>query len=756
MAEAARETRTGELLNEAYELHERLEEGGTFDIYRATDRKGERTVRVKLLRPEFALQSNVVQGFLREPRTWSGLRHPNVSQVLAVESDETGIPFVVEEHVDGEPLARTLERFPAGMPLRVAIDLLLPVTEALAAAHELGVAHGRIDRDHVLVAKLGAASVPKLVRFASTRPPRAAGAGAARGERLAPELRDGKATADARSDVWALGALLYETLCGKPPAAAGKHAPLDERAPEVPAELAAIVERCLSFAPEQRPQRLSAVRDALSATRDRIRPAPAQAKTNTPSHLRSKPRPPVGRNTAAARKVALPALDTAPAADPKAGASFALSATVFAQQAAAAPAAVDEMVAFPCADDAVDAAARDTTVDAHGDEPVLELTAEDDGDEDEPEITLEGGAGPTSHAPRAPRSGPPVEIKTMSDLAAAFGPIEGEDRIGQAMTARSEQPEGAEPDAAETRGKQGKGKDKKKERDKAAPLLSRKALVEKNAAARPLSEEQLRQLRERTQQGERRRGRYALALLFLLFAFALLFAVPLLVDPTRTKAQELLGSHTQLAVAGFAILSVVALVRTWALQINARPVMLRPVTIALKVVTAAVCVLASAFFLPSGALGPAEVGARAILPWASALFYLFLTLYGLMRAIREASSNLLQGLAIAALYTAALFGSYRVLTSTVLAGAGAAARGVAGVNHKKTEGALGALHDYVVGDARREQKSDAGVAEEVSERKMAGASEADDMRNIEEMEQSRKRKGVQLENLGKSVDEIIR
>ena len=107
MGAAAHETRTGELLNQAYELHEVLESEGVCDIYRATDRKRARVVRIRLLRPEFALQSGVVQSFLHAPKTLTGLRHPNVSQVLAVESDDTGIPFVVEEHVEGESLART-------------------------------------------------------------------------------------------------------------------------------------------------------------------------------------------------------------------------------------------------------------------------------------------------------------------------------------------------------------------------------------------------------------------------------------------------------------------------------------------------------------------------------------------------------------------------------------------------------------------------------------------------------------------------
>jgi serine/threonine protein kinase len=103
MGEPARDTRSGELLNDAYELHDVLASEGSYDVYRATCRETRRPVRVRLLRAEFALQSSVVQRFLGGSKTLAGLRHPNVSQVLAVEPDETGIPFVVEEQLPSGP-----------------------------------------------------------------------------------------------------------------------------------------------------------------------------------------------------------------------------------------------------------------------------------------------------------------------------------------------------------------------------------------------------------------------------------------------------------------------------------------------------------------------------------------------------------------------------------------------------------------------------------------------------------------------------
>ena len=226
--------------------------------------------------PEFALQPSVVRGFLQAPKTLTALRHPNVSQVLAVESDETGIPFVVEELVEGESLARMTAAFPDGMPLGVAMNVVMPVIEAMAAAHKLGLVHGRLDHEHIVLTKTSGTSVPKVVHFGGS----AAGAKHAQKgseRRTAPELRAGK-VADVRSDVWSLGALLYETLCGEAPATGGKHVALDERAPHLPAELVQLVERCLAVDPSRRPKHAEEVRAALTAVRERLRAGAAPAQ----------------------------------------------------------------------------------------------------------------------------------------------------------------------------------------------------------------------------------------------------------------------------------------------------------------------------------------------------------------------------------------------------------------------------------------------------------------------------------------------
>jgi len=807
MGAAGRETRTGELLNAVYVLHELLESEPIYDSYRATDRRRARVVKVRLLHPELALQSSVVEGFLRAPKALGGLRHPNLSQVLAVESDETGIPFVVEEHVEGEPLTRMIARFPEGMPLGVAINVLSPVVDALAAVHERGVAHGRLDGDRVILGQLRGTTLPKLTSSGAAVVRRPAGARAV-SRAFAPELRDGKSTGDVRSDVWALGALLYETLCGTAPkGCAGAQPRLDERAPHVPAELAAIVERCLAEDPSRRPASASDLRQVLRGVRERMRPSDAKLQPVQPKApevtraVRSAPpRKPVGRSIPVAREEVAPRASGQPRAAVSARAepadsartvpdlALALSATLIAQPAAASPAPAREpaaparepvaparepaapareprrpparaesreLIEFPCADDAADLEPEPA---AKAEPAAAAVQAED-----EPEIVLE--AAPASRAPASAATAgashtpaqPSIEVKTLSDVAAAFASIENGPQHAQAEAGSTRSASGRASSASvatvrggarDQAGKRDGAKDKRQQ------PLSPRQLREANAApARGPTAEQLRVLREKAQRRERRVMRTLGALLFLLFAFTLLFAIPLLCDPTRSKAQALFGGRTQIVVAVFTIVSVFALVRTWALQIEARPMLLRPVTITLKVVTGTVCVLGASFFLPAGALGPAEVGARAILPWGGSFFYLFLAIYGLARGVREVSSNALAGITLALLYTGGFFGSYRVLATTVLAKQPpSAAQDVRALRDRGRLADVGKLADVTTHDVAA---ADAGTGDGMFERAEVGASEQEDMRAIERMSETRKGTGTRLESLGKQVGKLM-
>jgi hypothetical protein len=601
------------------------------------------------------LQSKVVQRFLGTPKALIGLRQPNLAEILTVESDETGILFVVEEHVEGEPLSRMLARCGQHMALADALEVMTQVAEAMAVIHARGVAHGRLDPQHVLLAKQGATWTVKVVHVLGDEEQKDRGEDLAR---RAPELRSGNLAGDPRSDVWAIGALLYQALSGQAPSASERAAtrtPLAKRAPQVPSELSQLVERCLADEPVKRPAHAREVRDVLCAIRESER-----------ARTRCAPDPLAAE--AAAQRLKL-----------------ALSATIAVPLQAPVPVPIQTQVAQS---QAVSMASLPTASDA----PQPPASAHDD----EPEIVIQ--RVPKDLARRLAQaairqSGPPpslrpVEIKTMRDLAAAFGPIEGADRIGQAEVdgaararafRRSIEGEQANAKGAWRRpaaaGSGASSTQLATDSRPRAPAGSPKQLRGANlGASRALSPEQLSALREGRQRSERFRDRIIGEFLLFAFVFALLVAIPLLWDPTRSKAQALLGARSKPVLGALAALSVLALLRTWSTQLQVRSFMLRPVTISLQVVTASVCVLCATYFLPDGALGPAEHAARYVLPWASGAFYLFLGLYGILQAARQGAGNALRGVMLAVLYSSGFFASYHAISSTVLAEAQQRAR----------------------------------------------------------------------------------
>ncbi|MFI5309077.1 MAG: hypothetical protein ACHQ53_17105, partial [Polyangiales bacterium] len=369
---------------------------------------------------------------------------------------------------------------------------------------------------------------------------------------------------------------------------------------------------------------------------------------------------------------------------------------------------------------------------------------------------------PQRTTPSAPASAAP-EMKTLSDLAAAFAPIEGEEHIVQAQTpSPAPRPSKDTPDpkaarvSAPTPNKGAVASQPRERSSKVAapPPGSVKQLRQAAAAVTggQLSAEQIREARERVAAASgRRRRRIIEELLLFLFAFLLLFAIPILWDPTHDKARAMFGERAQLAAAGLALLSIVVLVQTWAMQIQARPFMLRPVTISLRVVTVAVCLLAASYMLPEGALGPAEAFARAALPWGSGFFYLAFGLYGTARGVREAGASPVVGIVLALMYSGGFVGSYRALATTVLTKSARGARGVGAFSNFSAS--LAKLRE--IGHAKPQQ-SDGGVAAPMSERHEVGASEAEDMRHINEMDDARKANSKQMTDVAKQVDKVSR
>ena len=264
------ESRVGEVLASKYRLEAILGSGGMGEVYRAVNLDVGRAVAIKLLRAELAINPSVVERFLREARAANLVRHPNVVDVLDVGREANGTPFIVQELLEGEDLAHLVDRRGGKLPLSEVIDILGPVIDAVGEAHAQGVIHRDIKPDNVFLAKGKLAPIPKLLDFGISKvsaPDQVVteiGVMMGTPAYMPPEQVEGMHAADPRSDVWALGVMLFELIAGRMPfeaptapalfyAIAHDDAPtLLEVGANVPPSISQLVARCLRRRPEDR------------------------------------------------------------------------------------------------------------------------------------------------------------------------------------------------------------------------------------------------------------------------------------------------------------------------------------------------------------------------------------------------------------------------------------------------------------------------------------------------------------------------
>jgi serine/threonine protein kinase len=253
----------GEVVAGRYELEELVGTGGMSSVYRAHDRVLDRRVAIKLLHERFTRDDDYLERFRREARAAAQLSHPNIVTVID-RGEERGRPFIVFEFIDGETLKHVVERR-APLPVGDAVAIALQVAEALAFAHARGVIHRDVKPQNVLLAdgraKVTDFGIARLldVDVAVTQTGTVLGTS----DYMAPEQAMGERSST-RSDVYSLGAVLYELLTGDVlfsgesfVAVALKHTSepppsILERRPDCPVRLAAAVDRCLAKDPEDR------------------------------------------------------------------------------------------------------------------------------------------------------------------------------------------------------------------------------------------------------------------------------------------------------------------------------------------------------------------------------------------------------------------------------------------------------------------------------------------------------------------------
>jgi serine/threonine-protein kinase len=262
-----------------YRLLELIGRGGTSVVYLAEHQRLGRRAALKLLSPGFG-EADFSERFVRESQLAAGLDHPAIVPVYdAGEAD--GVLYIAMAHVEGSDL-RALLAEEGPLEARRALRILAPVAAALDAAHARGLVHRDVKPANILVGPDDRAylsdfgAVKELAGVGMTR----TGAFLGTIEYSAPEQIEGRAL-DARTDVYALGCVLYECLAGSPPfhresevaiLNAHLHAPpprLRDKRPDLPEELERVIARALSKAPVDRQARcgelVGAARAALAA-----------------------------------------------------------------------------------------------------------------------------------------------------------------------------------------------------------------------------------------------------------------------------------------------------------------------------------------------------------------------------------------------------------------------------------------------------------------------------------------------------------
>ena len=272
-----------------YEILSPLGAGGMGEVYRARDTRLERTVAIKILPEEIAGQPDVRARFEREARAIATLDHPHICAVYDV-GEHDGQHYMVMQYLEGETLEVLLARQKGPLPLDQALPIVIVIADALDKTHRAGITHRDLKPANIMLTRTGTKlldfglaklrgpatpiSMSGMTRVATATPQTTKGTILGTVQYMAPEQVEGR-EADARSDIWAFGAVLYEMVTGQRPFAGDSPAsvigailkdtpaPVSSRQPLAPRALDHLVERCLAKDPDERWQHARDVKHQL-------------------------------------------------------------------------------------------------------------------------------------------------------------------------------------------------------------------------------------------------------------------------------------------------------------------------------------------------------------------------------------------------------------------------------------------------------------------------------------------------------------
>src|SRR5437899_6529771 len=270
-----------------YEIQCPLGAGGMGEVYRARDTRLERDVALKVLLSNLSADPSLLQRLEREATAVSKLSHPHVCTLHDI-GHQDGVDFLVMELVEGETLERRLIKGP--LPLEQILRFAAQIADALAKAHKMGIMHRDLKPSNVMLTKTGAKLMDFGLAKESGPPPLASALTEMTAEQakltvegtiigtfqyMAPEQLEGK-EADARTDIFALGEVIYEMASGKPAFTGRSRAsliaailssesqPMAAFQPMTPPALERVVKRCLAKDPDERWQSASDLASELN------------------------------------------------------------------------------------------------------------------------------------------------------------------------------------------------------------------------------------------------------------------------------------------------------------------------------------------------------------------------------------------------------------------------------------------------------------------------------------------------------------
>jgi tRNA A-37 threonylcarbamoyl transferase component Bud32 len=276
----------GEVLAGRYRVEGLIGTGGMAAVVSAVQLDLDRRVAIKLMPPRGAQSPITVERFMREARAASAIHSDHVVKVYEVGRLDSGAPFLVMEFLVGVPLAKLIQRRGL-LPLAEGLDYVLQACVAVAHCHAIGVVHRDLkpenimvlenpgQRGHVKVLDFG---ISKADWFETEHTPSLTGTTDVFGTptHMSPEQVRSARNVDHRTDIWALGVVLYEVATGRPPFIAESlpamaamivsddPLPPSTLRPEIPADVERLILRCLAKRQDQRPQSVQAIARELA------------------------------------------------------------------------------------------------------------------------------------------------------------------------------------------------------------------------------------------------------------------------------------------------------------------------------------------------------------------------------------------------------------------------------------------------------------------------------------------------------------